>query len=218
MRRTPYTLKRGEPVHGRHVVNAMLRANRWPHLAIIPELAGWLGMHTNELVASLLTPMIAELELRYHQDAATKPPADPESVDRRYRAYRRRVWGEVAMRQGINPVDLHALAAEYLAVDRQAVAGLQAMLLAARRMAAALGYAMPSVRSIERDSDAVRGMDDVAERMAERFPEAFAGHADPQQRLFDLLTAGRPPVLTEDESYRRALAELGFKTQRRAAA
>jgi hypothetical protein len=72
------------------------------------------------------------------------------------------------------------------------------------------------------DADAVRGLDDAADAMAHRseYRHLFHGHegADAGNRLFDLLAAGRPQAMSEDEAYEAALGHLlggkeaGFET------
>src|SRR5262245_27340643 len=66
--------------------------------------------------------------------------------------------------------------------------------------------------------DAFRGLDDTAERLADEYPQHFAGHGDPQQRLFDLLLAGNPAPKSVDEAREQALSILVERSQAELAA
>lgn len=128
------------------------------------------------------------------------------------REYARAVWGKKAQGEGLDPKHLHQLAAEIQAHDREFKHDHTRMLQEARKLSTGLGYGDISNLAARNahgqiDADSIRGLDDVAERMAERYPEFFHGH-EPADRLFDLLVGGNPEPMTEDEAYEQAFDHL----------
>jgi len=128
------------------------------------------------------------------------------------RGYARAVFAKKARQEGLNSQHLHQMAAEVLAHDKAFKAERTKILQEARKTSEGLGYG--SLTSLKAriaggrvDSDSVRGLDDVAERMAERYPDVFAGH-DPQERLFEMLSEGNPEPMTEEEAYTQAFDYL----------
>jgi hypothetical protein len=153
-------------------------------------------------------------------DALKEEPAPlgPRQQARRDQEYQRAAYAKTARREGIHPGDLHQLAAEMLAHDAAFKQERTRMLQDARRHARALGSDLQTLRARAArgvDSDAVRGLDDVAESMAASYPEHFQGHASHEERLFDLLAAGNPQPMPESQAYEEALEHLREHAPRR---
>jgi hypothetical protein len=130
----------------------------------------------------------------------------------RSREYTRAAWAKRARKEGIPKQELHQLAGEILAHDREHVEARRLMLQDAWRHARALGTDLRTLAARAAggiDDDAVRGLDDVAESMAEMYPEQFAGHrGDAASRLFDLLAEGDPRPMREDDAFGQAMEVL----------
>lgn len=129
----------------------------------------------------------------------------------REKGYRRAVHAKRARKEGIQGAHLHQLAAEIVAHDREHTADRTALLRGVRSHAGKLGVnlntlAARNARGI--DSDQVKHLDELAESAALAHPEQFAGHPDAQERLFELLLAGNPEPMSEDDAYGQALEQL----------
>jgi len=105
--------------------------------------------------------------------------------------------------------ELERLARDIRATDRAAQDERKRLLQTARRTYERLGYG--SLQGLHLrlargsvDAAALRGLDDVAQSMQAEFPEHFAGHPDPEQRLFDLLAQGNPAPLSDAEALAQA--------------
>jgi hypothetical protein len=127
------------------------------------------------------------------------------------RAYARAKVAKEAKQEGIEPAELHQLAAEVLSHDKAYKDGLTAMLQDARKHARRLGSDLTTLKARAAkgiDADAVRGLDDVAQSMEASYPEFFGGRGTAEEQLFDHLVEGNPEPMSEDEAYKTALAEL----------
>jgi hypothetical protein len=82
------------------------------------------------------------------------------------------------------------------------------MLRAARSQLASFGgkYRLLTTGRLEHGS--VRGMDEVAEDLAKRHPHAFHERAHLSEQLHDMLVAGNPRPMSEEDVYDQALAHL----------
>lgn len=125
------------------------------------------------------------------------------------KGYTRAVWAKRARAEGIDPRHLHQLAVEMLAHDRAAVEERTAMLRRARQLSESLGYGHLGTLKARAaggklDASGVRGLDDVAARLAEEYP-SFGGDPD---ALFDLLQQGNPEPMSEEDAYGQALEHL----------
>lgn len=135
------------------------------------------------------------------------------------REYDRAKWAKAARKEGVTPASLHQLAAEVIAHDKAFKADQTKVLQDARRMAEKSGFGSLSTIAARAskgiDADAVKGIDDIAQAIAAQHPEHFAGHEDDLSgRLFDMLTAGNPEPMTEDEAYQQAFDHLMEYKQR----
>jgi hypothetical protein len=128
------------------------------------------------------------------------------------RGYQRALWGKKAKAAGIPAQDLHQLASEMMAHDRELVHDRTRMLQRAHKMSENMGYG--SLQGLNQkiargaDSESIRGLDDMAELLIGEHPEQFAGHGDKEQRLFDLLAEGNPRPMSEEAAYREAFDHL----------
>lgn len=126
--------------------------------------------------------------------------------------YDRARYAKQARKEGINPGDLHQLAAEMIAHNRAHVEPLKKMLQHARKVAESLGSNLDTLKARAArgiDSDAVRGLDDVAQSMAATYPEFFHDNQEnPEEKLLDYLLAGNPEPMSEADAYEQALDEL----------
>jgi hypothetical protein len=145
---------------------------------------------------------------------ALKEPPEPQSrraEARQAREYNRAVWAKRARRQGLNPRDLHQLAAELLAHDAEFAGERHEVLKRARQLLAHYGYdprALTTNLRSGRVEDEVPALDVVADSLARDFPHHFAGHADPAERVLDFFREGVPQRMGEDEAYEQAFAHL----------
>ncbi|MBV8096260.1 MAG: hypothetical protein JO110_24090, partial [Acetobacteraceae bacterium] len=129
------------------------------------------------------------------------------------RAYERAIWAKKARKSGLKGEHLHQLAAEILAHDREFKKDRTRLLKDARQLSESQGYGsldtLKARASRGIDADAVRGLDDVAQSVAAKYPEEFNGHEDDLPgRLYDLLLGGNPEPLSEDEAYSEAFDRL----------
>jgi len=120
-------------------------------------------------------------------------------------------WLETMVKEAESRVRTPAVqvAAEILAHDRTCIEDRKRMLQDARKLSESLDYGSLhglQARIARGDVDAtkIRGLDDVAELIAEKYPEHFAGHSDHRQRLFDMLVDGNPEPLSEDAALEQA--------------
>jgi hypothetical protein len=105
--------------------------------------------------------------------------------------------------------ELERMARDIRATDRAAKEEQKHLLQTARRTYERLGYGSLQGLHLRMgrgtvDADALRGLDDVAQSMKAEFPEHFAGHLDPEQRLFELLAQGNPAPLSYEEAMAQA--------------
>ena len=99
-----------------------------------------------------------------------------------------------------------------MAHDRAFKADRGKVLAEARRLYEGMGYG--SLRGMNLrtakgvDQDSFPGLDDVAERLAENYPEHFAGHGDRESRLFDMLSSPAPEPVSRGDAYLQAFDHL----------
>jgi hypothetical protein len=128
--------------------------------------------------------------------------------------YNRAVWGKKARHEGIASQELHQLAAEILAHDKEFKADRTKVLQRARDMSRGLGYGdignlKARAARGDIDADSIRGLDDVAARLREEYPEVLGfDETEAQNRLFDLLTQGNPELMAEENAYAQAFEHL----------
>lgn len=131
---------------------------------------------------------------------------------RQEKEYQKARWGKQARASGMDPTALHALAEDIMQHDRAFVQDRKSMLQDARRKAKQLGSDLTTLKARASkgiDPAAVRALDDVAQSMADSYPEQFAGFEDDATgRLFDLLSEGNPEPMTADAAYRQAFDHL----------
>lgn len=129
------------------------------------------------------------------------------------RGHARAVWAKKARQAGLPSAHLHQLAAELIAHDREYAASLTRMLGEARRMSVGSGFGdlrTLAARARRGDIDAshIRGLDDTAQSMAARYPELFPDAERADERLFELLLAGNPEPMAEEDAYTQAFEHL----------
>lgn len=124
-------------------------------------------------------------------------------------------WSKEAKEAGVNPQELHHLAGEFLAHDKEFKADQKRMLQEAREshrrsgFGSLIGLQARGARG-KLDADAIRNLDDTAHTFANsnEWGHIFQGHEHADDRLFDLLMAGNPKLMSADEAYRQALDYL----------
>lgn len=156
--------------------------------------------------------VVSDNEELYDPEHLELPPSHRQELQQS-REYERAVWGKKARQEGIPPKVLHSLAGEMLAHDKAFKGDHTKMLQEARRMSESLGYGSLGGMQLRNargriDADSIRGLDDIAERMRNKYPEYFERVPDAQDHLFNLLVDGNPEVMTEDEAYSAAFDHL----------
>jgi hypothetical protein len=127
----------------------------------------------------------------------------------------RKQWGKEARQAGVRPEHLHQLAAEIMAHDRAAVEERTAMLREARQALSEFGGKHKALTTGRIEQSNVRGMDEVAEDLAQRYPHAFdERHGHVSDQLHDMLTRGNPQPMSEDAAYDQALSHLTERAAR----
>lgn len=129
----------------------------------------------------------------------------------REKGYSRAKAGKAAKAEGIDPADLHGLAAEILAHDREHSGDREEVLHRARELFRHYGYGAESLTTNLRSGrveDDPHALDLVADSLARSYPHQFAGHEDFGERLLDLFREGKPRRMTEQEAYDQALEQL----------
>jgi hypothetical protein len=112
---------------------------------------------------------------------------------------------------GINPADLHDCAAEIIAQSTRAVRDKLAVLQEARHKSAAQGVSLAGIkRCKDGDYDSIRHFDETAEHVAQQYAEYFGGE-DPENKLYDMLSAGNPEPIHKARAFERAFAYLQGK-------
>jgi hypothetical protein len=125
-------------------------------------------------------------------------------------------WSRLAKYHGHKPEDLHQLSAEFAAHDKASVDDRRAALHEAREGLKEFGnqYKVIALRASRGaaggDAKNIRGIDQVAETLARRYPHLFAGdeHEHVTDRLFDLLAAGNPQQMSQRHAYTQGLETL----------
>jgi hypothetical protein len=125
--------------------------------------------------------------------------------------YARAKAAKQARKEGIDPAHLHQLAAQLVAHDKEFTADRRQMLADARKSLAAIGghgKALHLIAGRGKDAASIKGLDEVAEDLAKRYPSAFSEHEHASDTLFSLLTEGAPEPLAESDAYEQALDHL----------
>ncbi len=123
--------------------------------------------------------------------------------------HERKQWGKKAKKAGLNPDEVHTLAGQMKAHHDAFTNDVAKMLGEVRK-------SYPHLKSLTAragkggDSDAVKGMDDVADSFAKRsqYSHLFPRNTDPGEHLFDLLSAGNPQPMSEEDAYESAFDHL----------
>jgi hypothetical protein len=135
----------------------------------------------------------------------------------REKEYSRARAAKEARAEGIDPADLHGLAAEMLAHDREHSQEREEVLRRAKDLFRHYGYGAESLTTNLRSGrveDNPRALDLVADSLARSYPHQFAGHEDYGERLLDLFREGKPQRMSERDAYEAAREQL--REQRRA--
>lgn len=140
----------------------------------------------------------------------------PESIgtDRQQKnqakGYDRARRAKEAKAEGIKPRDLHQLAGEIMAHDKELSAGRNKMLSEVRRASKALGYDLGAIRSnimsgrVE-GTDQVPGLDEIAATVAKTYGEHFQAGKDLTEQLYEALAEGNAEPMGEEQAYDQAL-------------
>jgi hypothetical protein len=65
-----------------------------------------------------------------------------------------------------------------------------------------------------KDATAIRGVDDMAMNPAQEYPHQFPEHETSSNRLWELLVAGNPEPMSEDEAHQEAFEQLQAERER----
>jgi hypothetical protein len=130
------------------------------------------------------------------------------------REYDRASWAKKARGTGLRPADLHQLAADILAHDAALAGDRAAMLKEARTALDHYGGKHRTISAAQgrggrapEDATSIRGIDQVAGKIAQDYPHLFrSGNADDQ--LFEMLSGPPPMRMTEGEAYEQAFDHL----------
>lgn len=126
------------------------------------------------------------------------------------KSYARAVWGKKARQAGIDPKHLHQLAAEIGEHHGAFANEHNAMLREARDALKEFGGAAKVIGATDRIEEAgqIRGMDEVAETIARRYPSYFRDSEHVTDTLFGLLKEGNRAGPDEDDAYSQAFDVL----------
>lgn len=127
------------------------------------------------------------------------------------REYARAKHAKAAKADGIDPSDLHQLADEIKAHHAAFAAERKQLLKDARDALGEFGgqaKALHLMAGRGKDAGSVKGIDEVAEGLAERYPALFPPHQHASDTLYEMLTDGTPNELTDDEAYDQAAEQL----------
>jgi hypothetical protein len=145
---------------------------------------------------------------------AMKEAAEGGSVraaNKQQKGYDRARAAKGAKERGVEPKRLHQLAGEMLAHHRAFTADKREMLQDARKALAGIsghGQAIALIAGRGKDAGSVKGIDEVAEDMAKRFPSYFPNNEHASDVLFDMLKGGNPEEMSEEDAYEQALEHL----------
>ncbi|HWY86793.1 MAG TPA: hypothetical protein VNX28_08710, partial [Gemmataceae bacterium] len=148
----------------------------------------------------------------YHTDKPFEETTERQRINQS-KEYERAKWGKRARQEGMDAGSLHQLAAEFLAHDKEYKSDISKMLKDARKTAEhfdeKLGGAgfQQALAQGTFDSASIPHFDEIAATMAVQFPDVFQGH-DPDERLADLLQAGNPEPMSQDDAYSEAFEAL----------
>ncbi len=129
----------------------------------------------------------------------------------REKGYSRAKAAKEAKAEGIDPNDLHGLAADMLAHDREHSQERDEVLTRAKDLFRHYGYdaaALTTNLRSGRVEDQPRHLDEVADSLARSYPHQFAGQEDAGERLLDLFREGKPQRMTEQQAYEAAREQL----------
>lgn len=127
------------------------------------------------------------------------------------KGYARAKFAKTARQEGINPQHLHQLAAEMIEHDAAFKDEQRSLLTEARRALSEFGGQHKTLGArVGRgnvDASHVRGIDDVADQLKDRYADIL-GTDDPTGKLFELLSEGNPEPMGEEDAYESALEHL----------
>jgi hypothetical protein len=130
--------------------------------------------------------------------------------------YNRAVWAKRARQAGISANDLHSLATEIRGHDAAFKKEHTKMLQTARKrlgeFGGGKGLNLLAARGV--DASSIRGLDDVAADISLEYPHHFGPHDTPSDRLWELLVAGNPEPMSEDQAYQEAFDQLQAEKER----
>lgn len=119
--------------------------------------------------------------------------------------------GRATVPEGVNAEHLHGLAEQILQHDGERVAEQKDMLQRARKYLGSFGGAGKTIALIANrggDWTGIEGFDLAAEEAARDYPHLFTDGEAPEDKLFELLTAGNPEPMSEEDAYAQALETL----------
>lgn len=115
-------------------------------------------------------------------------------------------WAKRAHEEGIDSHHLHSLAHELIDIDRQGNKPIEDLIVTALQRYPHFKD-IPAIAAKGGDHDKVRLIDDAAEELAGDpvFSHLFRNYEGSEdQRLFDIIAAGRPQPMDEDDAYKQA--------------
>ncbi len=120
-----------------------------------------------------------------------------------------RLWGRKALEAGLDPKDLHALAADLRGNGQESAGEHNAVLRELRdQLAEFSGKAKLIGTGRIEDADALPGADEAGTWLERTHPGLIRPDENPSDAVYRLLRAGNRPKLTEKEAYERAFEHL----------
>jgi hypothetical protein len=133
------------------------------------------------------------------------------------RDYSRAAWGKKAKAEGVEPSHLHSLANDIVDQDREYAGDYKRLVDEAHDALAEFGgtsrtLTMNAGRRGPEEGAGVRGMDEVSQHLAKKYPHLFKEENGEnglhQDQLFNLLRDGAPEPISEEDAYEQALSHL----------
>jgi phage gp29-like protein len=145
----------------------------------------------------------------FHEEAKELGPRQAKTHEA---SYQRAKWSKEAKKLGVNPKDLHQLAAEMKANHDEFAKDKLGVMQEARRQlrSKALGggaVSLAHTQHVEEPKD-IPNLDIVAGQLAEQYPHLFSGKESPDLQLLNMFKEGNPELLPEEHAYQEALNHL----------
>lgn len=132
--------------------------------------------------------------------------------------YQRAVWAKKARQAGIPSENLHELASQVMAHDKEMVTDRIELLRAARKAMDEFGGQHKTIAANQSkggtvgDHTTMKGIDQAAQELYSTYPHLFhpedGEHGSHDEQLYEMLKEGNPQAMSEDDAYGQALEHL----------